>query len=62
MTYSIQGLDPASFAPLFALSDSDLAVQGAVRVIAKSDRGFPCRVSLEDAREGGVSAEAVRPP
>ena len=52
MTYSIQGLDPASFAPLFALSDSDLAAQGAVRVIAKSDRGFPCRVSLEDAREG----------
>ena len=52
MTYSIQGLDPAPFAPLFALSDTDLASRGAVRVVATSDRGFPCRVSLEDAREG----------
>lgn len=52
MTYSIQGLDPASFSPLFALSDSDLAARGAVRVTATSDRGFPCRVSLEDARAG----------
>lgn len=52
MTYRITGLDPAPFAPLFALSDAELAQRGAVRVTAKSSRGYPCRVSLEDAREG----------
>lgn len=52
MTYSITGLDPAAFAPLFALSDLELAGRGALRVTASASRGFPCRVSLEDAREG----------
>jgi Protein of unknown function (DUF1203) len=52
MTYRITGLDPAPFAPLFHLSDADLAAQGARRVTATSDRGFPCRISLDDARAG----------
>lgn len=52
MTYAITGLDPAQFAPLFVLSDSELAERRACRVTATADRGFPCRVSLEDAREG----------
>lgn len=52
MTYAIEGLDPASFAPLFGLDDAQLAQANAVRVTATSDRGFPCRVSLEDARAG----------
>jgi hypothetical protein len=52
MTYSICGLSPAPFAPLFALDDNALALRGARRVIASADRGFPCRVSLEDARAG----------
>jgi hypothetical protein len=52
MTYSIQGLDPAPFAPLFLADDAALATHGAIRVTAAADRGFPCRVSLEDAREG----------
>jgi hypothetical protein len=52
MTYSISGLAPDSFAPLFALDDAALAERGAVRVRATASRGFPCRVSLEDAREG----------
>jgi Protein of unknown function (DUF1203) len=52
MTYTITGLDPADFAPLFALSDAELADRGAVRVTASANRGFPCRVSLEDASEG----------
>jgi Protein of unknown function (DUF1203) len=52
MTYRITGLDPAPFAPLFALSDADLAACGARRVTATSDRGFPCRVSLADAAAG----------
>ena len=52
MTYSIQGLDPAPFAPLFALSEAELAARGAMRVTANASRGYPCRVSLADASEG----------
>lgn len=52
MTYLISGLSPESFAPLFALDDAGLAAINARRVIATADRGFPCRVSLEDAKAG----------
>ena len=52
MTYRIQGLSPEPFAALFALTDAELAQRRALRVTASSDRGFPCRVSLQDAREG----------
>lgn len=50
--YAICGLAPETFAPLFELDDAALAAHGGRRVVANSDRGFPCRVSLEDAREG----------
>ncbi|KTE02638.1 hypothetical protein ATE68_07445 [Sphingopyxis sp. H038] len=52
MTYSIQGLSPEPFAPLFAMGDAELAALNARRVTATADRGFPCRVSLEDAKAG----------
>lgn len=52
MTYAIHGLDPAAFAPLFAMTDAELAANNAVRVTAEADRGFPCRVSLQDAAKG----------
>ncbi|SEH17328.1 Protein of unknown function [Sphingopyxis sp. YR583] len=52
MTYAIRGLDPDLFAPLFALDDAGLAAINARRVTATADRGFPCRISLEDARAG----------
>jgi len=52
MTYAIIGLAPEPFAHLFALDDAALAERGAVRVTATASRGFPCRVSLEDAQEG----------
>lgn len=52
MTYSITGLSPEAFVPFFGLDDAELAARGAVRVIADSDRGFPCRICLEDARAG----------
>ena len=52
MTYRIEGLEPARFAPLFAMSDDELAARGAQRVFANASRGFPCRISLEDAAEG----------
>ena len=52
MFYRIAGLDPVPFAPLWAMDDEELARQGARRVTADADRGFPCRVTLEDARAG----------
>lgn len=52
MTYRITGLSPARFVPLFAMTDRELQRRRARRVTADADCGFPCRVSLEDARKG----------
>jgi hypothetical protein len=52
MTYRITGLEPATFASVFALNDTELAAQNARRVTAAASRGFPCRISLRDASEG----------
>lgn len=52
MTYRISGLDPARFAHLIGRSDTELAVHGAVRMTADAYPGFPCRVTLADARPG----------
>jgi len=52
MSFLIHGLDPALFAPWFALSDAELAACGAKRVIADESPGYPCRVSLADAEVG----------
>ena len=52
MTYLIEGLSPDRFAPLFALDDAELAAINARRVTATADRGFPCRISLVDAKAG----------
>ena len=52
MTYQINGLNPDAFAPLFKLDEAELSALGALRVTATADRGFPCRVSLEDAKAG----------
>jgi hypothetical protein len=52
MTFKITGLPSATFAPLFTLSDLELAARGAVRMVADRRPGFPCRVSLCDANPG----------
>lgn len=52
MTYMISGLSPDHFTPLFAMGDAELATVNARRVTATADRGFPCRISLEDAKVG----------
>lgn len=52
MTYRITGLDPARFAHLVGLSDADLAVHHTVRMTVDAMPGFPCRVTLDDARPG----------
>ncbi|MEA9608562.1 DUF1203 domain-containing protein [Xanthomonas campestris pv. plantaginis] len=51
-SFRLTGLDPALFAQLHMLDDVALANHQAVRVIADADDGFPCRVSLQDARAG----------
>lgn len=52
MSFVIRGLSPEPFRPLFALDDASLAARNIRRVIADAPRGFPCRVSLQDAAEG----------
>jgi hypothetical protein len=50
-TYSVKGLDPAPFKPLFNLSDEELESRGIVRMKVSSPT-FPCRVSLTDRALG----------
>jgi hypothetical protein len=52
MTYKVIGLAPAAYAHLFSMSDAELAAINARRVTAAASKGFPCRVSLQDAAEG----------
>jgi hypothetical protein len=52
MHFRISGLDPMAFAPLFDMTDEELALRRASRTVADSRPGFPCRVSLEDVQPG----------
>jgi hypothetical protein len=52
MTFRIQGLPADTFAPLFDLTDEELAARGAVRRVADGRPVFPCRISLTDAPSG----------
>ena len=53
-TFQLSGLPVEPFAPLFGADTAILARHGARRMIADSDHGYPCRVSLRDARAGEV--------
>ena len=50
MSYKITGLSPDPFAHLIGAPDEVLTAAGAVRVKAGADKGWPCRISLEDAK------------
>lgn len=52
MPFRITGLPAEPFAELFALSDEALSERRAMRVVADSAHGYPCRVSLTDAEPG----------
>jgi len=52
MSYRIRGLPLADFQPLFGLDDAALQERNAMRVVADSKPGFPCRITLEDAEPG----------
>lgn len=52
MNFRISGLAAEPFDHYFTMDDTDLAQAGAVRRIADSKPGFPCRISLTDAEIG----------
>ncbi len=52
MNYRVLGLSPEPFAPLFSMTDDELAARGVVRRVADEPDSFPCRVSLVDAEPG----------
>lgn len=53
MSFRITGLPAERFAHLFALSDTELAAEGAVRRIADArNPGYPCRISITDSEPG----------
>ena len=52
MTFQIHALPKTPFEALFELTDAELQERGMLRVIAMSDPGYPCRVSLQDAKVG----------
>lgn len=52
MSYRITGLERGQFAHYFDMDDAELLQHNAVRVTAGADKGWPCRISLEDAKHG----------
>ncbi|HEX7915062.1 DUF1203 domain-containing protein [Rudaea sp.] len=52
MHFRIRGLSAEPFADLFALTDAELAQRCAVRRTVDADHGYPCRISLSDAKIG----------
>ena len=52
MTFQFHALPADDFAPLFDLSDEELAAKNACRMTVTTTPGFPCRVSLKDAAVG----------
>jgi hypothetical protein len=52
MSYVVSGLPLEPFQPLFGLSDEALDEHGVIRYAVDANPGFPCRITLEDARPG----------
>jgi hypothetical protein len=52
MSFVVTGLPVGPFQPLFGLSDAELAAQGVRRHTADKPQGYPCRITLRDARPG----------
>ena len=50
--FTVRGLSTEPFQALFDLSDDELEKRRARRLVADSNPGFPCRVSLQDAELG----------
>lgn len=52
MTYRIAGLRRTDFTKYFMANADELREMGARRIAADADTGYPCRITLEDARSG----------
>lgn len=52
MSFQIIALDVDQFTHLFGQDDETLARHGVRRMVADSNPGYPCRVSLQDAEIG----------
>ena len=50
--FQISALSESEFSHLYGASEATLKKWGATRVIADSNPGFPCRVSMRDAEIG----------
>jgi hypothetical protein len=51
MNFTVSGLSPAPFQPLYGLSDGELATRRARRVVVDGS-GFPERIEMRDAQAG----------
>ena len=51
-SFQLVGLRPEPFAPLFTLTDRELAEMSARRVVAEESGRYPCRISLVDVEKG----------
>ena len=51
-SFLMKALRAEDFCPLFELNDEELAVHNASWLIVDSDPGYPCRISLADAKVG----------
>ena len=51
MNFTVRGLSPEPFAPLYGLGDDQLAVHRARRVVVNGS-GFPERIEMRDAEVG----------
>ncbi|MDB5469203.1 MAG: hypothetical protein JWR84_763 [Caulobacter sp.] len=52
MPFTVTGLSPEPFRPLFGLDEAALADRRVVRVLVDAPASAPCRVTLEDAEPG----------
>lgn len=52
MSFVVTGLSPEPFAHLFGADGAALKAAGAIRYVADSKPGFPCRITLDDAEPG----------
>ena len=58
MNYTVRGLSPDPFIPLYGLSDAELVTHRARRVVVDGP-GFPERVELRDAEPGGYRFSSI---
>ena len=54
ISFWFTALEESRFASLFQLTDDELTIRNAIRMIADEKPGYPCRVSLADAEVGDV--------